>query len=464
MSFALVSILSMLVVLGIMVLVHETGHFITAKLCGVRVEIFSIGFGKRLFGFRRGDTDYRISLLPLGGYVKMAGELGGDGKPLPDASGKPEPIHSADPAEFNNRPRWQRILIGFSGPISNFLLAFALMTGLYMMHNEVDAYLNGPAIIDYVPAGTPAAAAGLQAGDRIVQFDREHNPDWQQVGIRMGIDGSGTVPMTVARGGKQVALELPLAGAMSSDGPDPLAIGLQPRIQAAPLTIAEAEPGYPLAKAGLRKGDVLLSLNGVVLHSVSSVAAYLKQNGDHPVTIVVMRGPQLLRLTVTPIQGDDGTGRKGWRLGFRPQPPPFTVEQEPLPKAASRAYHYCLQSSGQIAEVMRRLFSAHSNVKQLSGPVGIARATGEAALMPGWQPIINLMAMISLNLGIFNLLPFPILDGGMILLLLIESAMRHDLNQEVKERIYQVAFVVLILFFVFVTFNDVSRLAGFSKG
>ncbi len=450
MSFALVSIASMLVVLGIMVLVHETGHFITAKLCGVRVEVFSIGFGKRLFGFRRGDTDYRISLLPLGGYVKMAGELPGDESTL-------------DPAEFNARPRWQRILIGLSGPVSNFLLAFALMTGLYMMHNEVDAYLNGPAVIDFVPANTPAAAAGLQAGDRIVRFDKEQNPDWQQVGMRIGIDGTATVPVTVARPSGDTTIQLPLAGAMSKDGPDPTALGLEPRIQAGPLVVREVEPGYPLQKAGVRAGDVLQSLNGLTFHSVGSVAAYLKQNGDKPVALTVSRGPQTLQFTVSPVQGDNGAGQQGWRLGFRPQPPPFTVEQEPFGKAAARSFHYNVQSSGQIVEVMRRLFSRHSNVKQLSGPVGIARATGEAALMPGWQPIINLMAMISLNLGIFNLLPFPILDGGMILLLLIESALRHDLNQQVKERIYQAAFVVLILFFVFVTFNDVSRIAGFSK-
>ena len=455
MPFFLVSILTMIVVLGIMVLVHETGHFLTAKACGVRVEVFSIGMGPRLFGFRRGDTDYRISALPLGGFVKMAGEYSGDSGLADKGTG--------DPGEFTSRPRWQRMLIGVSGPVSNFLLAFALMTGLYMMHNEVDAYLNGPAMIDYVPENTPAAAAGLRAGDRIVQFGKEHNPDWQQVGIRMGIDSKETVPVTVARPGGEFQTQLPLASAMGPDGPDPLALGLEPRWQADPLTIREVEAGYPLAKAGVQKGDVLLSINGLVLHSVNSVAAYLKQNGAKPVALELKRGTNTLHLSVTPIEGDAGSGPKGWRLGFRPSPPPVTVEQEPFSQAAKRSFHYNIQSAGQITEVMRKLFSSHSNVKQLSGPVGIARISGEAALMPGWQPIINLMAQISLNLGIFNLLPIPLLDGGMILILLIESGLRHDLNPVVKERIAQVAFVMLILFFVFVTFNDVSRIAGFSK-
>lgn len=453
MTFALVSILSMLVVLGIMVLVHETGHFITAKLCGVRVEIFSIGFGKRLFGFRRGDTDYRVCLLPLGGYVKMAGGDQGE-----ESTG--------DPHEFTARPRWQRILIGLSGPFSNFLLAFALMTGLYMMHNEVDRYLSGPAVIDFVPQHTPAAAAGLKAGDRIVQFGPDHNPDWQQIGIRMSIDGSGTVPVTVARTTagttRDISTKLPLPPT-GSDGPDFDALGLEPRIQSGPLRLHEISPGFPMAKAGARSGDILESIDGVSLHSTPSVAAFLQQNGAKPVTVDLRRGSQNMSMTLTPIIGDDGSGHMGYRLGFSADLPPTTVEQQPIGQAAVHSWHYNLKNSGYILDVLRRLFTRHSQVRQLMGPVGIAQATGEAALMPGWQPTITLMALISLNLGIVNLLPFPILDGGMILMLLIESIMRHDLNANVKERITQVAFVMIVLFFLFVTFNDVSRIAGFSK-
>ncbi len=454
MQFFLISTVSMLVVLGIMVLVHETGHFITAKLCGVRIEVFSIGFGKRLLGCRRGDTDYRLSLLPLGGYVKMAGELPGEDT-------------SHDPAEFQNRPRWQRILIGFSGPISNFLLAFGLMTGLYMMHNEIDQYMVGAARLDYVPVHSAAAQAGLKPGDTIVQFDSEHNPDWQHIAVRMGIDGTATVPVTVARptnGSTQnITVQLPLAGASGKDGPDPLALGLIPRIQAGPLTVRTVAPSYPLAKAGIEPGDALASLNGVALHSTPAVSAYLQENGAHPVAVAVERKGKPLQFTVDPVQGDDGTGRMGYRLGFQAQPPPFVVEQEPFGKAAARAYRWNVQNAGDILEVVKKLFSRHSPAKQLMGPVGIARVTGEAVTTPGWQPLINLMAVISLNLGVMNLFPFPILDGGMILLLIIESVMRHDLNTAVKERIYQVAFVLLIVFFVYVTFNDVSRVAGFSK-
>src|SRR5271168_2030520 len=194
MPFAINATLATLVVLGIMVLVHEFGHFITAKAFGVRVEVFSIGFGKRLFGFKRGDTDYRVSLLPLGGYVKMSGEQAGDGVPVTstanqgdasaDESGNAQKGNLSDPGDFSAHPRWQRILIGLSGPFANFVLAFVLMTGLYMMHNEVPRFYSQAAVVDYVVPGSMAAKAGIQAGDKIVRFDSDENPTWEQVGNR----------------------------------------------------------------------------------------------------------------------------------------------------------------------------------------------------------------------------------------------------------------------------------------
>ena len=445
----------MLVVLGIMVLVHETGHFVAAKLCGVRVEIFSIGFGQRLLGFKRGDTDYRLSLLPLGGYVKMAGEYGQD------------PIEF-DSGDFNSKPRWQRIIIGLAGPVSNFILAFALMAGMYMMHNEVDEYLTGAAHIDYVTQSSPAAAAGLRAGDTVTQFGTAHNPTWQQIQIRIGIDGaSSTVPVAVSRvhngQASEFKTQLPLAKGIDADGPNLEALGMEPRYQAGPIVVHSVEADYPLVKAGAKPGDVIQAINGVELHSVPSISAYLQQNGKDAVALTVLRNGQQLKLNVAPVWGNDGVGHMGYRLGFNAEPPPFVVQKLPFGQAAVHSYKWNVQYSGYIFEVFQRLFSRHSNVRQVSGPVGIARATGEAVTMPGWQPIISLMAMISLNLGIFNLLPFPLLDGGMIFLLLIESAMRHDLNPRVKERVWQAAGAVLVLFFVFVTLNDILRLPIFVK-
>ena len=208
MPFVVISILSTLIVLGIMVLVHEFGHFAMAKLFRVKVEVFSIGFGKRLFGFRRGDTDYRLSLLPLGGYVKMQGELGGDGTvPLESTvfSGTAATGDTPrDSGDLNAKPRWQRVLIALAGPVANFILALLLMTGLYMMHNEVDAYRSKPADIDFVTQNTPAANAGLKAGDRIVHFDSRNNPSWDDVWVRVEVNLGQKVPVTVLRDGERV--------------------------------------------------------------------------------------------------------------------------------------------------------------------------------------------------------------------------------------------------------------------
>jgi regulator of sigma E protease len=456
MPFAVTATVSFLVVLGVMVLVHEFGHFAVAKLCGVRVEVFSLGFGTRLFGVKWGETDYRVSALPLGGYVKMAGET-------------PGVETTGDPGEFSSHPRWQRVLIAVAGPVANFLLAFALMAGLYMMHNEVETYLEAPAVLDIVPPNSPAGHAGLETGDRIVRLDTEKNPTWEKLTDRAALDINSTVPITVARTvngqTKEFSTEMLLADPSKGQDFDITSLGLIPREQNGPVVVEDVMAGDPAAKAGLKPGDGILSVNGQAVHGVLSMIAVLDENGGKPANLVVERNGHEFNLSVQPIWIDYGTSEPaGYRLGFTPAPPPFQVEQLPLPKAISHSISYNLRNTGYILDILRRMFKPHSAVmQQLRGPIGIAQMTGEAAEMHGWEPIIGLTALISLNLGIMNLLPFPILDGGMILLLAIEGLLRRDLKQEFKERIYQVAFVMIILFFAFVMVNDVSKLNLFSK-
>jgi len=440
----------MLVVLGIMVLVHEFGHFAVAKLCGVRVEVFSIGFGKRLFGFRRGDTDYRLSLLPLGGYVKMSGESPGEAS-------------TGDPAEFNAHPRWQRILIGLAGPVSNFLLALALMTGFYMMHNEVEAFRSQAANIDFVSDHTSAANAGLKAGDIITRFDNVSNPTWEQVSIRSAMNVGQMIPVEVKRDGQTVSTQLMVPQPHGSDDFDFDIIGFVPRMQEDPIRVRQIEPNMPAAKAGLQAGDQILAVDGLTLHSVDAMLAFLQEGNGKPIQLTALRDGKTFQVTLQPIMADAGNGHKLYRIGFAPNLPPFKIQQLPLPAALKQSVHFNLRYSGLILEVLHRMVTRRFAVQDLSGPIGIARETGLAVEQPGWQPIIGLMSIISLNLGIFNLLPIPILDGGVIVLLLIEGIMRRDLNQEFKERIYQAAFVVLLIFAAFVMFNDISKLQVFSK-
>lgn len=462
MPFVVISILSTLIVLGIMVLVHEFGHFAVAKFFKVKVEVFSIGFGKRLFGFRRGDTDYRLSLLPLGGYVKMKGELGGDGT-VPVSVGDPADNQRViDPGDLNSKPRWQRVLIALAGPVANFILALVLMTGLYMMHNEVEAYRSKPADIDFVAQNTPAANAGIQAGDRIVHIDGRSNPTWDDLWLRVEVNLGQKVPVTVLRDGERINTTLAVASPRDPDEFTISSLGIVPLMQTTPVVVHAVEPGMPAVKAGLKPGDKILSVDGRALHSATSILAYLQQIHGATVNLKVQSGNTVHDLQVTP-QMSDVDGGKAYQLGFETDPPPFHVQKLALPAAMIQSVKFNVKNSSLILEVLHRMVKRQMSVQNLSGPIGIARETGLAATSQGWQPIIALMTVISLNLGIFNLLPVPILDGGVILLLLIESVLRHDLDQKFKERIYQGAFVLLLLFAAFVMINDITKLPILSK-
>ena len=446
-----------------MVLVHEFGHFAVAKFFKVKVEVFSIGFGKRLFGFRRGDTDYRLSLLPLGGYVKMQGELGGDGTVPVSGSNPADNQRVIDPGDLNSKPRWQRILIALAGPVANFILALVLMTGLYMMHNEVDAYRSKPADIDFVAQNTPAANAGLKAGDRIVHFDGRNNPTWDDLWLRVEVNLGQKVPVTVLRDGERVNTTLAVVSPRDPDDFTIGSLGIVPLMQTTPIVVHAVEPGMPAVKAGLRAGDKILSVDGHALHSATAILAYLQHVHGATVTLKVQSGNAVRDLQVTPQMNDSGEGGKVYQLGFETDPPPFHVQKLALPAAMIQSVKFNVKNSSLIIEVLHRMVKRQMAVQNLSGPIGIARETGLAATAPGWQPIIALMTVISLNLGIFNLLPVPILDGGVILLLLIESVLRHDLDQKFKERIYQGAFVLLLLFAAFVMINDITKLPILSK-
>jgi regulator of sigma E protease len=450
MSFFLTSTISMLAVLGVMVLVHELGHFIVAKLCGVRVEAFSIGFGKRLFGFRRGETDYKVCVLPLGGYVKMSGES-------PDAE------RTGDPGEFSSHPRWQRVLIALAGPVANFVLAIGLMTGFYMMHNEVESYRSAPAKIDFVLDNTPAANAGFKPGDLITHYDTVSNPTWEQLSIRSALNLGQTVSFTVDRAGQTIPGKMYLPNPRDSDDFDIESIGFIPQMQDGPISVLSVISNMPAEKAGLKVGDQILSVNGVALHSSIGVLAFLQHQQGRPVDLTILRNGKTLQIPVRPVLGDEGNGQKAYQIGFLSNAPPFKVQQLAFPAAFRQSMHFNSRNSGLILEVLRRMVTRHLAVQNLTGPIGIARQTGLAVEQPGWQPLIGLMAIISLNLGIVNLMPIPIMDGGVIVLLMIEGIMRRDLNQEFKERIYQAAFVVLILFFAFIMFNDISKLPVFTK-
>src|SRR5215469_3486960 len=443
------TIIQLAIVLGIMVLVHEFGHFAVAKLCGIRVEVFSIGFGKRLFGFRRGETDYRVSLLPLGGYVKMSGDNPGEAP--------------TDPGDFNAHPRWQRILVALAGPFANFILALGLMTGLYMLHNEVQEYVSGPAQTDYIPVNTSASRTGIHSGDLIVHYDTIENPTWDQVAIRSLLNINQNVAFSYIHNGQRVDTKLFVEAKGGANNFSLDRLGLIPKMQNVPVQIDSLEPNMPATHAGLQPHDQIAQIDGLQLHSVPALLAYLQDQAGKPASLTIVRNGQTIPVQLTPELAEVGDGTKDYRIGFHPVQPPVKVERLPFPKAVAASWDFNKKSSLLIVEVIKRMFTRQVSVRSLSGPIGIGQQIHMAASMPGWMPIIGLMANISINLGIFNLLPIPILDGGMILFLLVESIMRRDLNQQLKERVYQVAFVCILIFAVMVIFNDISKLNLFAR-
>ncbi len=470
-----------------MVLIHELGHFVVAKLCGVRIEAFAIGFGKRLFGVIHNGTDYRVNALPLGGYVKMAGQdempssleasttagvpaglepynaeaeklLGGDNEQAILANAHAQPI--APGVSFTDIPRWQRMLVGIAGPVANFILAFAVLLLIGLYHYPSAEFLRSAPVLDYVPHNSSAANAGLHAGDTILSLNDHNTANWQDLVEQAGVGLRQTVPVLYTRDGTQHTASLYLAPVEDEAGLTQT-IGLIPREQNVPLTVREVRAEYPAAKAGLKAGDQIASVDGRQFHSVAPLASYLTDNDGKTSTVQILRNGQPIDLQITPFQANVVNGRKVFQFGFSPEPGAFKIVHLPFVEAVSTSWKDNVHNSMLIVQVLKGLFTHHVSVKNMSGPVGIEQQVSEAAKQGFWS-VAELTAAISLNLGIFNLLPMPILDGGLILFLVIESIARRDVKPSIKEKVYQAAFVCILLFFAFVMWNDISRLSWFA--
>jgi regulator of sigma E protease len=438
MSGFFIAVLAVAVVLGFMILIHEFGHYAVAKLLGVRVEVFSIGFGKRLFGFRRGDTDYRIAAIPLGGYVKMSGE-----NPMDERTG--------DPGEFLSHPRWHRFLIAIAGPSMNILLAIGLLTFVYMVHYEYPAVLDEPAVIGWVLPDTPAAKAGIQIGDRIARLEGIENPTWKQVDPKEALSPNQPLDVTIDRGGKLFDKTIvPEAYGVNQMG----SAGWVPKEPS--VTVTDLEDGLPAQRAGMKIGDEILAVDGQPIPALQAMIETLKRTQGKPIEITVRRNGEQKTFTMQPVLADiPGLQEKRYRVGIGSTR--MKVSALPLAAAFHRSIEQNKEGSLLILELVQKMIQRKISIRTIEGPIGIGRAAGEAATEKGWTPLMALTAAISLNLGIFNLLPIPILDGGVILLLFVESLMRRDISLQIKERIYQAAFVFLVLFAVMVIYNDLAK-------
>jgi len=424
-------------VLGLMVLVHEWGHFIVAKMLGVRVDVFSIGFGPRLFGWRRGPTDYRVSVLPLGGYVRMAGD-----NPSEDREGAPD--------EFLSQPRWSRALIVFAGPATNVIVAVLLLAGLYAVRYEKPAFLDEPARLDSVVPDSPAARAGLRSGDLIVEIAGVRNPTWEKVQVETLLGGRESLAVTVRRGDEEFArtLQPELHG--------PREIPVVGWLPYEPVIVAEADPSMPAARAGLQVGDELVAINGDSTSEIGQqgFVEKVKKSEGAPLLLTIRRNGQTLEISVA-AEKRSWRGESGYFLGVQLGPRLRSVRLG-IFAALQQSVVDNLKLTGLLYDLLGRLFTGRASVSSLEGPIGIVSISGQAARI-GLDRLTMFMAMISINLAVLNLLPVPILDGGHLALLAIEAVWRRDLSLPVKERAMQVGLVLLLLLFAVVMYNDIMR-------
>jgi regulator of sigma E protease len=432
------NVLWLLVLIGVMIMIHELGHFWAARFFDVRVEAFSFGFGPRLFGFRRGDTDYRFSLILLGGYVKMAGEQVTD-----------ENID--DPRAFLAKPRWQRLIIAFAGPLMNVILAVGLLTGLYMVKFQKVADEDMEAVIGHVMADSPAAKAGIQDNDRIVRVDDKNNPTWEDVAIKEIASAYRPMYLTVERNGHRFDTAVtPILGERSGMG----FAGWDERGQ---IQLGAVEAGMPAEKAGLKKGDLLVTVNGQPIHSQIKFQELTKNSGGKPIEIEYKRDGQSRVVTVQPVYSSIDLPAR-WMIGVIPQQKVRLITTHlAFPEALKESVETNSKGALLIVQFLKGMLERRMSPKNLTGPIGIGSMAGAAA-REGPAEFFQLMCMVSLNLAIFNLLPIPILDGGVILMLLVEMMMQRDLSLSVKEAVFKVGFVCIMVIVAFALYNDISKI------
>ena len=403
-----------------------------ARRVGVRVLKFSLGFGPRIVGFKRGDTEYVISAIPLGGYVKMAGE-------------NPDDPRTGKPDEFLSKSKWQRFQILIMGPVMNLFLAVAVTAVVLMNGAEVPAFQSKPPVVGHVSPGTPAEKGGIRAGDRIVSVAGRDVPTWEQFFIAVGMRASQETPIVFDRDGQQMSIVVTPTPQTSYDVG---VIGVEPFSQP---HVGSILAGSPAEKAGLKSGDIVLKVDATTITVPGQLVEIISKKANTPVTLTISRNGAEQVVRVTPeLNGDRG------RIGINIVEDVDRIKLGPI-DAVKMSVERNYEQALLILRTVGQLITRETSTRQLMGPLAIAQLSGESAQL-GWLPLFGLMATISLNLGLLNLLPIPVLDGGHIFIMMLEGLARRDFSVKVKEKMFLAGFAVLLMLMVTVIYNDLTRI------
>ncbi|HZF07582.1 MAG TPA: RIP metalloprotease RseP [Thermoanaerobaculia bacterium] len=430
MTHLLTNVVSFAFALGVIIFVHESGHLLVAKAFGVKVLTFSLGFGKSLWSVTRGETEYRISALPLGGYVRLSGENAEE--------------TTGDPRDFQSKPRWQRILVYLAGPAMNVVLAITLFAVLFMVGIAVPNIIAIPAVVGTVEPGSSAAAAGIVRGDRILSVKGKPVANWEDLGFELLASPDRPVPLVLERAGKTfkaVVTPRRIEGEEVGDG-----AGLFPSIFP---QITQVTPGSPAEAAGFATADEIRAVDGRPISGGDDFVRAIQERGGKPLAVQVLREGVLHTLTVVPRHDPDK-----WVIGVG-----IGLYQRYSPgKAIVQSLRYNVEIVVRTFQMIGKIFTRDISAKSaLSGPIGIATQTGEAA-RHSFKELLYLMGFLSISIAILNLMPIPILDGGQIFILSIEGVIRRDLSLRFKEVITQVGFVMILLLMLVVIWFDFSKL------
>jgi regulator of sigma E protease len=435
------TLLAFLFVLGVLVFIHELGHFLLARWNGVRVLTFSLGFGPKILKVQRGDTEYCISIIPLGGYVKMAGE-------------NPEDQPTGRDDEFLAKTKWQRFQILIAGPAMNVLLAVVVLAVVLMQGAEVFTHLDQPARVGAVQPGSPAERAGIRPGDTITQFGTAEIDTWEHLEMAVAARPERDIPMTVLRDGREERLrvrpDLTKLTTRNNATFEVGTIGVLPDIYP---SVRSFVAGKPAESSGLVPGDLILAIDGErMVYQSQAVRTISQKPGDKPIVFTVRRDGVEHNISITPYREGDRT-----LVGMYMNDAMRSFKPTPI-EAIGMSIQRNVEMAGLILNTLKDLVTGEASPKQLMGPVGIAQLSGESA-QEGWIALLALMASISLNLGLLNLLPIPVLDGGHIFIMAIETISRRDFSLAMKEKMLFVGFVLLMTLMVTVIYNDLMRIA-----